>query len=284
MSRKLTAIMLMLVFMFTFVLPGRVLADEHWAQSCLDQLDSRYPVSSTLNGYDFDDDINMKDLEALLDCTFGAEVDFASCSRQEVVSKLVDVFAERAGINLDDILFVALVPFLDFDEINPDYTRNIMYAYSCGLIKGRGNDMLEPAEILSFGEAFVLLSRLDSMIAEDSFYVDASVIKQDRSINFNFKLLNRSGRDQDLTFASSQIYELVVSDRSGKEVYRYSDNMMFAQMITDKTVAAGDFIPGQVVWDVTDKDGNLLPEGRYSVQVTFTPLESSLSAVLSFDI
>jgi hypothetical protein len=76
----------------------------------------------------------------------------------------------------------------------------------------------------------------------------------------------------------------------GQEVYRYSDDMMFTQAIVAKTFAAGEFLSGQVVWDMKDKSGQLLPPGRYSVQISFIPMESggpdnsSLSAILSFTI
>jgi hypothetical protein len=214
----------------------------------------------------------------------------ASAGREEIVCKMVDLFSDRTGINLDQVFFIALVPFEDFAQINPDYTRNIMFAYSKGLLKGRGDNLMHPKDDLTYAEALVLTSRLESMIAAEAFYVDAELVKQEENIKFDFKLVNRSGESQDLTFASGQIYEVVVTDRLGQEVYRYSDNTMFTQAIVAKTLAAGEFLSGQVVWDMKDKSGQLLPPGRYSVQISFIPMESggpdnnSLSAILSFTI
>ncbi len=292
MSRRFTAILLIIVFMFIFVGTGSAVVEEktHWGQTYVDQLDSRYPVSEAIRDYNFNDYISVSDMKRLLKCVMDDDIELTSTSRQEVVSKLVDVYAERTGINLDEVLFVALVPFEDFDEISPEYTRNIMYAYSSGLLKGRGNSLMEPADRLSYAEAFALISRLESMAAEDSFYVEGEVVKQESGIKFNFKLVNRSGQKQDLTFASTQLYEVVVSDRTGQEVYRYSENIMFAQVISPRTIGAGEFIAGQLVWDMKDQAGVLLPPGRYNVHITFIPMESrdpynsTLSTVLSFNI
>ncbi len=286
------AILLSIALLFVWVGSGSAAAQEktHWGQAYVQQLDSRYPVSETVRDYNFNDYISVPDMKRLLKCVMDLNIELSSASRQEVVSKLVDVYAAKTGLKLDEVLFVALVPFEDFDQISPEYTRNIMYAYSSGLLKGRGNSLMAPADRLSYAEAFVLVSRLESMAAEDSFYVQGEVVKQESSLKFNFKLVNRSGRQQNLTFASSQLYELVVSDRAGQEVYRYSDQMMFTQVITPLTIGSGESIPAQVVWDMRDGDGALLPPGRYNVHLTFMPLESSdphnstLSSVLSFNI
>ncbi len=292
MSRRFTAILLTVAFIFIGVGTGAAVVDEqtNWGQTYVDQLDCRYPVSEAIGDYNFNDYISVSDMKSLLKCVMDADIELASTTRQEVVSKLVDIYAEKTGINLDEVLFVALVPFEDFNKISPEYTRNIMYAYSSGLLKGRGNSLMEPSDRLSYAEAFVLLGRLEGMAAEDSFHVEGEVVKQESGIKFNFKLVNRSGQKQDLTFASTQLYEVVVSDRTGKEVYRYSENMMFAQVISPRTIEAGEFIAGQAAWDMKDQAGVLLPPGRYNVQLTFIPLESrdpynsTLSTVLSFNI
>jgi hypothetical protein len=290
--KRFIAILLPLTFMVVGLSPISGLAADktHWAQTYADELQSRYPLSETLGDYDYNAYISRGDLEKLLQCTMNTEVKLSSTSRQEVVSKMVDIFSARTGINLDEVLFVALVPFKDFDQIRPEYTRNIMYAYSSGLLKGRGDNLMHPAASLTYAETLVLISRLDSMVAEDAFYVESEAVKQEASYKFNFKLLNRSGIEQELTFASGQIFEVAVTDRLGQEVYRHSDNMMFAQVITGKTIGAGESLSGQVIWDLKDKTGVPVPPGRYSVQITFIPMESrdpcnsALSSIMSLEI
>ena len=290
--RKFIAILLSLFFMVALLSPVPVIAtgQPHWAQTYADQLQTRYPIHELMGDYNLNDYISPDAMERLIKCTMNSDLELINGSRQEIVSKMVDLFSDHTGINLDEILFVALVPFEDFAQINPEYTRNIMYAYSSGLLKGRGNNLMYPKDNLTYGEALVFTSRLESMIADASFYVDGEVVKQEKNIKFNFKLVNRSGKSHDLTFASGQIYEVVVTDRNGQEVYRYSDKTMFAQVIGAKTFAAGEFLSGQVLWDMKDKSGQLLPPGRYNVQISFIPMESggpdnsSMSSILSFNI
>jgi hypothetical protein len=281
---------LILVVALLSPFPARADGQIHWAQTYADQLQTRYAVNQVLGEYNLDDYISADAMESLMKCTMNSALELKHGSREEIVSKMVDLFSDRTGINLDQVFFIALVPFEDFAQINPDYTRNIMFAYSKGLLKGRGDNLMHPKDDLTYAEALVLTSRLESMIAAEAFYVDAELVKQEENIKFDFKLVNRSGESQDLTFASGQIYEVVVTDRLGQEVYRYSDNTMFTQAIVAKTLAAGEFLSGQVVWDMKDKSGQLLPPGRYSVQISFIPMESggpdnsSLSAILSFTI
>jgi hypothetical protein len=290
--RKFAAVLLSLILVVALLSPFPARADGqiHWAQTYADQLQTRYAVNQVLGEYNLDDYISADAMESLMKCTMNSALELKHGSREEIVSKMVDLFSDRTGINLDQVFFIALVPFEDFAQINPDYTRNIMFAYSKGLLKGRGDNLMHPKDDLTYAEALVLTSRLESMIAAEAFYVDAELVKQEENIKFDFKLVNRSGESQDLTFASGQIYEVVVTDRLGQEVYRYSDDMMFTQAIVAKTLAAGEFLSGQVVWDMKDKSGQLLPPGRYSVQISFIPMESggpdnnSLSAILSFTI
>jgi hypothetical protein len=279
--RKFAAVLLSLILVVALLSPFPARADGqiHWAQTYADQLQTRYAVNQVLGEYNLDDYISADAMESLMKCTMNSALELKHGSREEIVSKMVDLFSDRTGINLDQVFFIALVPFEDFAQINPDYTRNIMFAYSKGLLKGRGDNLMHPKDDLTYAEALVLTSRLESMIAAEAFYVDAELVKQEENIKFDFKLVNRSGESQDLTFASGQIYEVVVTDRLGQEVYRYSDNTMFTQAIVAKTLAAGEFLSGQ-----------LLPPGRYSVQISFIPMESggpdnnSLSAILSFTI
>ncbi|MGI6422794.1 MAG: BsuPI-related putative proteinase inhibitor [Syntrophomonadaceae bacterium] len=225
--RKFAAVLLSLILVVALLSPFPARADGqiHWAQTYADQLQTRYAVNQVLGEYNLDDYISADAMESLMKCTMNSALELKHGSREEIVSKMVDLFSDRTGINLDQVFFIALVPFEDFAQINPDYTRNIMFAYSKGLLKGRGDNLMHPKDDLTYAEALVLTSRLESMIAAEAFYVDAELVKQEENIKFDFKLVNRSGESQDLTFASGQIYEVVVTDRLGQEVYRYSDDI-----------------------------------------------------------
>lgn len=282
--RKFAAVLLSLILVVALLSPFPARADGqiHWAQTYADQLQTRYAVNQVLGEYNLDDYISADAMESLMKCTMNSALELKHGSREEIVSKMVDLFSDRTGINLDQVFFIALVPFEDFAQINPDYTRNIMFAYSKGLLKGRGDNLMHPKDDLTYAEALVLTSRLESMIAAEAFYVDAELVKQEENIKFDFKLVNRSGESQDLTFASGQIYEVVVTDRLGQEVYRYSDNTMFTQAIVAKTLAAGEFLSGQVVWDMKDKSGQLLPRDDIVCKLALFPWKAEVLTTIPF--
>ncbi len=292
MLRKTLTSMIMLAFILTFVFTGSAAANQdlglntnqvHWAQAYLEDLDQRYEVKNTLGDFDFDQEIPVLELEKLIHIIFQEEIDFATSHRQEVVSRLVDLKAARTGINLNELLFIALVPFDDFQKISPEYSRNIMYAYSTGLIKGRGNDYFEPLRNITYGEAIVMTKRLKDAIQEGAFNIKADVVRQENAVTFNFALVNNSSQNQTLTFPTAQVFEVVITDRTGAEVYRYSDGRMFAEVLTDRTIASGESISGGVRWDLTDKQGNRAAPGRYTVELSFVPAGSVISTVISFE-
>jgi hypothetical protein len=64
-----------------------------------------------------------------------------------------------------------------------------------------------------------------------------------------------------LNFNTSQQYDFVVSDVEGKEVWKWSDGMMFAQMVTSKTLAPGDSYTVKAEWTTP----GTAPARRYKV-------------------
>lgn len=290
--RKSVISSIMIALMLTFGLSGTAAADNqgasgnselHWAQAALEDLDQRYAVKDALGDFDLDQEIPALEMEKLLKAVFQEEINFSTSQRQEVVSRLIDLKAARNGINLNELLFIALVPFDDFQEISPEYTRNIMYAYSTGLIKGSCKDHFEPLRNISYGEAIVMTKRLVDAIQDGAFYVKADVVRQENTITFNFSLVNNTDQNQTLTFPTAQLFDVVVSDTNGTEVYRYSENQLFAQTLTDRTIPPGESISTGLTWNLTDKQGQQVTPGRYTVELSFVPEGSPISAVISFE-
>lgn len=56
---------------------------------------------------------------------------------------------------------------------------------------------------------------------------------------------NESDEQQTLVFPSSQEYELVLENEEGEEVFRYSENHMFAQVIVERQFEPGEQIDFQ---------------------------------------
>ena len=67
-----------------------------------------------------------------------------------------------------------------------------------------------------------------------------------------------SDKPLDLTFPSAQLYEGVIRDHKGREVYRWSRGRMFAEMMSTVSVTH------EKTWEVPLK--LKLPAGKYNVE------------------
>lgn len=64
-------------------------------------------------------------------------------------------------------------------------------------------------------------------------------------------------------FGSGQTYDFVISDAAGKEVWRWSHDQFFTQVVRSDSIRGKDKWRFDVVWDHRDNDGNKVPPGRY---------------------
>ncbi len=78
-------------------------------------------------------------------------------------------------------------------------------------------------------------------------------------------LRNRADAPRTLTLPTSQTHDCLVYDGNHKEVWRYSAGRMFAQMITEMTLAPGESRAFTVTWKQIDAQGRPLPPGDYEV-------------------
>ncbi len=76
---------------------------------------------------------------------------------------------------------------------------------------------------------------------------------------------NVKGEDLTLTFPTAQRYDFIV--RKGKQVvWRWSEGMMFAQVIGRESLRAGDSISYEITWDQSGLEDMKPPLGAYSAQ------------------
>jgi hypothetical protein len=96
--------------------------------------------------------------------------------------------------------------------------------------------------------------------------------KQDRKLNMDITLVNRSEDDIQLNFGSLKQYDIIISDRFGNVVYDTRD-WMSAQMINNIRIDAGEtyYFPKDE-WHFMDSKGNRVPAGKYTVKVAINPL------------
>jgi hypothetical protein len=67
------------------------------------------------------------------------------------------------------------------------------------------------------------------------------------------------------SYRNAQRYDFTVSDEQGEELWRWSHDRAFAQVIGEKTFEPGETVTYTEVWDQTTSGGGQLPPGRYEV-------------------
>jgi hypothetical protein len=82
-------------------------------------------------------------------------------------------------------------------------------------------------------------------------------------------VIKNSGQDKvALEFSTSQEYDIVIK-AGNATVWRWSDGMMFLQVISTKELAPGESLAYTVNWDGKDQDGKTLGAGTYRVEAQF---------------
>jgi hypothetical protein len=72
-----------------------------------------------------------------------------------------------------------------------------------------------------------------------------------------------------VTFFSSQRYEMIVENSDGHEVWRWSNDLGFAQPIAQELLTSVTY---SEEWDQRDNRGQPVPPGRYEVTAWLTGL------------
>lgn len=271
----------------------QIAAQKHWAQQHVIRLEAKYKINELMNEYELGNKISQVELEKLIGIVVGdgnLDLNFDTTTREEVISKLVELLAEKKDINLDDIFFAAVVVFNDVSEIDLQYKQNIMYAFSTGIVTGKGDGLFRPKELVTYAEAFTLVDRIDQLMNDNLLGVDAHVVQGDSVVRFDFSLKNVSELEQKLIFSSGQLFEITVYNNKGMEVYRYSRNKVFIMAMVNKSIAPGGKLPFQVEWDKIGNDNKQVEPGHYTAAITFITRErqhlgdNQLSTTISFEI
>jgi len=76
---------------------------------------------------------------------------------------------------------------------------------------------------------------------------------------------NVSDQEQHLSFSSGQMFDIIVRNEQGDEVYRWSEDKAFIAVLIDKSLDKGEALQFTEAWNMKDREGNQLPKGRYTV-------------------
>lgn len=82
------------------------------------------------------------------------------------------------------------------------------------------------------------------------------------TVRFVLHLTNPTAQPIRLEFASSQRYDFEVQTPAGGEVWRWSADQMFGQMLSEESIAAGSSREFTVTWQPGNRTGAFVAVGR----------------------
>jgi hypothetical protein len=104
---------------------------------------------------------------------------------------------------------------------------------------------------------------------------DKEVYAQGEPLELTLEVMNHSARPVTLKFRTAQRYDLLIHNAQGQEVWRWSAERMFAQMLGQETLAPAG---GKLTYHVVQ--GETLPRGSYTVIGVVPAVDARLSARL----
>lgn len=102
---------------------------------------------------------------------------------------------------------------------------------------------------------------------EVQFTVDAK--ESQENIQFEITLKNNTDEEKNFEFRSGQKYDIIVHDKNGAEVYKYSKGRMFTQAIQYVNLLPLKSQTWQETWDLKS-NGEKVKPGEYNVTVVLT--------------
>jgi len=100
-------------------------------------------------------------------------------------------------------------------------------------------------------------------------------IGTEEDYRFVFELRNDTTEDVKLTMNSSQTFDYYLFDEKGNNVYTYSADKMFTQMLSEKVLKPGETLE----MDIDAREGlSQLPAGTYTLEVSSTANEGDYKA------
>lgn len=105
------------------------------------------------------------------------------------------------------------------------------------------------------------------------------VYTQGEPLELTLKVVNRSPRPVTLGFRTSQRYDLLIQNAQGQEVWRWSGERMFAQMLGQEVLSPHG---GELSYHVVVREK--IPRGAYTVVGVVPAVEARLSARLDITI
>ena len=159
--------------------------------------------------------------------------------RDAMIHFTMNAFHYIAGDNYQ-IPAIDRAPFSDIGDIKLEYANDIEEAQTLELINGKGDNRLYPREAATRAEAVTIVGRLAELlkINQTAVAVTASAQEKDGGLYLSLLITNSTNKSVEITHASQQLYDFVVLDKGGKELYRWSEGRMFAMYVANTAIPA----------------------------------------------
>lgn len=92
---------------------------------------------------------------------------------------------------------------------------------------------------------------------------ESDEFERDEAITMIIAIRNMTNAEKTLTLTTTQSYDCVVSDPDGREIWRWSNGRMFAQILTEMKFAPREEKRFAEVWDQLRSDGSSPAPGRF---------------------
>ncbi len=79
-----------------------------------------------------------------------------------------------------------------------------------------------------------------------------------------------------LYYRTAQRYDIVVADSEGKEVWRWSKDKAFGEVLGEESLQANGFLTFNEIWDQRGNDGKPVPPGDYAVTAISSHCDANL--------
>ena len=97
-------------------------------------------------------------------------------------------------------------------------------------------------------------------------FADKAIYHLREPVKMTLIVTNEGPQTISAVYSSSQSFDLAVFDQDRKEVWRWSNDKVFAQMLRPFTLPPGKEVRFSAAWKQADHYGNPVPKGKYYIQ------------------
>lgn len=133
-------------------------------------------------------------------------------------------------------------PFADETKIDAKYVSEIYHAVALGLVNGRGNNVVSPADASTRAEAVAIAGRLVELKQrlKSDVIVKAAAAQADGALNLTLTILNNTNKPITIDHSNGQIFDFIFFDKAGNELYCWSKDRMFTMILVSTKIAPGE--------------------------------------------